>query len=290
MDSFGILGPSPENPLQNLLRACHDGDQETVATILSQNLVNLEQTDENGLTPLMCASLHDHKNCLSLLLEVPNIDVNYTNTRRQTALTIAIEHCSYTCAKELINNPRVDVNAPHPGITDQFLPRTPLIQAVLNGDKLMVSLLMASTQLDVNRLFGPDNDRKSALLCACSSPFFMSEILKTLITHEGIDLNQRDSRGNTPLLLLLLNGSGSYSRTRDVVKQLLEDPRLRIDDENAHGLTALETVVCDGNIQMARLLLEHGADPLLIKRDFEVLGHRMRELLYEYTSRPPVLK
>ena len=83
-----------------------------------------------------------------------------------------------------------------------------------------------------------------------SADYEMTEIF----IEKGVDINQSDNRGNTPLIV-----QADYNNNKDVVKLLLSEGA-DINARNEDGDSALIYVIKDGNVELARFLIKKGAD------------------------------
>ncbi|KAF0920068.1 hypothetical protein E2562_032758 [Oryza meyeriana var. granulata] len=149
--------------------------------------------------------------------------------------------------------------------------------AVTRGDDFLLHQLL-KRGLDPNE---SDNDGHTALHIAASKG---NEQCVRLLLEYGADPNARDSEGKVPLwealcekhaavVQLLVEGGADLSSgdtslyafiaVEESNTELLNDIIRYGGDVNRarrDGTTALHRAVCDGNVQMAELLLEHGAD------------------------------
>uniref|UniRef100_A0A0E0C5B3 Potassium channel n=1 Tax=Oryza meridionalis TaxID=40149 RepID=A0A0E0C5B3_9ORYZ len=149
--------------------------------------------------------------------------------------------------------------------------------AVTRGDDFLLHQLL-KRGMDPNE---SDNDGHTALHIAASKG---NEQCVRLLLEYGADPNARDSEGKVPLwealcekhaavVQLLVEGGADLSSgdtglyaciaVEESDTELLNDIIHYGGDVNRarrDGTTALHRAVCDGNVQMAELLLEHGAD------------------------------
>ncbi|AQK96969.1 Potassium channel AKT1 [Zea mays] len=149
--------------------------------------------------------------------------------------------------------------------------------AVNKGDDFMLHQLL-KRGLDPNE---SDNNGHTALHIAASKGD--EQCVKLLLEH-GADPNARDSEGKVPLwealcekqnpVVELLVQSGAGLSSGDVALYACvaveeNDPELleniiryggNVNSSMKDGTTPLHRAVCDGNVQMVELLLEHGAD------------------------------
>ena len=86
----------------------------------------------------------------------------------------------------------------------------------------------------------------------------LSELLK-----QGLDVDLRDAKGNTLLML------SSYHGKTEVVRMLLKSGAT-VDLRNEKGQTPLGGVAFKGYAEIATLLLDAGADPLAGQREGHV--------------------
>lgn len=78
------------------------------------------------------------------------------------------------------------------------------------------------------------------------------DIVKILLSHPDISVDERDNNNNTPLMVAVLNSS------IDVVKLLIKDGRSDVNASDWKGMTSLHYCARFGNVKILRILLSHG--------------------------------
>lgn len=84
-----------------------------------------------------------------------------------------------------------------------------------------------------------------------------SGLLELLLQCPGVDVNQPDSEGNTPLHFAAQAGQ------LEALNALLRQPDVQVDARNAQGFTPLMKAALQGRTKCARALLLAGASPTL---------------------------
>ena len=92
-------------------------------------------------------------------------------------------------------DPTIEGNVPKISVPDKKYKLTPLMLAVRDGHVEIVRVLLAHERVDVNQ--ARTRDGGTALLWACHTGHV--EIIKLLLAHDGIDVNQASTSGVTPL-------------------------------------------------------------------------------------------
>ncbi len=132
---------------------------------------------------------------------------------------------------------------------------TPLMYAVLGGDPRIVRLLLdRKVALDAKAENG-----WSAVMIAAAKGYV--DVLGMLL-DEGADPTLADVYRWTPLM------RAGFENRALVVRLLLADDRVDANRRGENGVTALHLAATQGHVEIARLLVEHGADPR-IKDNFE---------------------
>jgi ankyrin repeat protein len=132
---------------------------------------------------------------------------------------------------------------------------TPLMYAVLGGDPRIVRLLLDH---DVDLNARAENGWSAVMIAAAKG---YADVLEILL-DAGADPTLADVYSWTPLM------RAGFEKRASVVKRLLEDDRVDVNRRGENGVTVLHLAVSEGQVEIVRLLVEHGADPQ-IKDNFD---------------------
>jgi len=77
----------------------------------------------------------------------------------------------------------------------------------------------------------------------------------------GADPSIKDKKGSTPLHFAARRGND------EIVKVLLEHPKVKFDDRDSSGKTALHMACSEGQSRVCQLLLDKGADIKAVAAD-----------------------
>ncbi len=174
---------------------------------------------------------------------------------------------------ELLLQANADVNATNP------LGGTALMYACKAGDRASVNLLLThGSEVNANSI----NGWTPIMLAAVKGH---DDIIEMLL-QRGADPNSADIYGWTPLMR-------SVERNRPKsVRALLTSQATVVNARNEHGATALHYAVARGDVDMARWLVERGADMSAEDRAGRTpldmangRGHRAMEKFLEYRIR-----
>lgn len=207
-----------------------------IAKELIEAKAEINNSDDEGLTPVTIAAASGNKETIETLLEY-KASVDLRDNKGNTPLLQAMVKNHTGVVKQLIEakaNPNLSNNTY----------RTPLITAILKGNVLLVNSLLENKA----------NISNHSLLFAIAVGHL--EIVNSLIKAGAniSDLARNNDNGNTPLMLAV-----KYNHP-DILKVLLEasaDPNLR----NNYGSTALFMAINFNNIEMVKSLLHAKADP-----------------------------
>ena len=262
-----------------LMGACKVGTEaEKCVEILLQAGANSNQKDSQGNTPLMFASrsLFVSDKIIQLLFE-SGADVNAVNKRKETAIHIAIENLKFPHLTQLLMANFDNVNA-----ADQCGRTVIFKMCQFNLDiELLKSMLDKKADLTIRA-----NNNFTPLMAACEAKSGV-DVLKLLVDH-GESVNAINDCGFTPLMcacrrgkleqveFLLENGAQVNVETQSGKTALVvlcqsvrkSEERLRIAQSliskgakiNLTKWSPLLNAIITGDIELANVLIDHGAD------------------------------
>ncbi|EFX83083.1 hypothetical protein DAPPUDRAFT_240585 [Daphnia pulex] len=121
----------------------------------------------------------------------------------------------------------------------------------------LIDVVLESGKFDIN---GTDNVGSTPLHYAIMGANW--EINTRHLIGKGADPNIADKKGNTPLHL-----AASHAKAIETISLILENQQVDINHINKGGGTALHHAIIAQNVEMARRMLEKGADPTLRDND-----------------------
>jgi hypothetical protein len=135
------------------------------------------------------------------------------------------------------------------GIGSQYIKNSRFVEAAHDGDIYAIRGLLNDDEADIN---GKDRDGKTAIGWAAHKGH--AEIVKLLIDY-GADVNMQQNKGITPLMLAV---DQNHAEIATLLLNAGADPNAATTNR---GQTALMSVLMTpGRSQLAKLLLEHGAE------------------------------
>jgi ankyrin repeat protein len=220
--------------------------------LLERDPDSVNMVDDEGATALWYAVRSEKTDAIALLLEQPSINVNHRMTfgegwdeHQETPLIYAIHHGfgEYDVISLLIKHPDTDLTFPD---DDGTLP----IHLAIRAERTeIVQDMLERGGFDINA-DSPTGFGWTALHTAAH--WAAVEIIELLVAQEGIDVNRSTSSGETPLIRARYEGS---------IEALLAHPDVQVDRVDSDGRSALSHTAERGNLESARVLLEHGARP-----------------------------
>jgi ankyrin repeat protein len=155
-----------------------------------------------------------------------------------TALIEAIRNGHKEIVQLLLKHTDIDVNQ-NPSMT------TALIVASGIGQKEVVKLLLEHKDIDVNK----NTWETTALIEA--SEFGHKEVVKLLLEHKDIDVNKQARRGRTALWVASEKGH------QEIVQLVLGHKGMNVNQPNEYGETALMVASNKGHKEYVQFLLGH---------------------------------
>ncbi|ORX84066.1 ankyrin, partial [Anaeromyces robustus] len=124
--------------------------------------------------------------------------------------------------------------------------RTPLDMAILKFNQDLIDLFLAQDKLDINyRGLCGNTSLMTAVECGN-----IEAIKNSLLEREDLDVNIQNKNLSTPLMLAIQN---NY---KDIVKKLLNHPKININLKDSDGETALSVSLKHGFFYLSRLLIQ----------------------------------
>uniref|UniRef100_A0A1B6CRZ2 Uncharacterized protein n=1 Tax=Clastoptera arizonana TaxID=38151 RepID=A0A1B6CRZ2_9HEMI len=205
-----------------------------------------------------------------------------------------------------------------------YIGQTPLyICSAFNSYKTLC-FLVKQTFVNINSV---DDNLSSSLQIACEKGYF--KIVKKLIEF-GANLNAKDIAGFTPLHDAIINKNINISKylldqgadpmvkeddygfypfhyacrmnnlkfIQLLLKKMLEIKDFSINTVGFDGRSPLMLSISSKNIKIIQLLLDHGADPNIVDKEFKIALHiassvpilEIFQIIYQHTSEETILK
>jgi ankyrin repeat protein len=236
-----IFLPNEETPL--FLAAQH-GHLEIIQALLFKDGIDINRSNDQGLSPLSIASQCGHLEVVEALLLKDGIDINRPNDKGLTALSIASQKGHLEIVQALLLKDGININRP----CDQDA--TPLFMASQCGHLEIVQALLLKDGIDINR---PITKGYTPLSIASQNGHL--EIVQTLLLKDGIDINYPIIKGYTPLSI------ASQCGHLEIVQTLLLKDGIDINRPCDQGATPLFMASQCGHLEIVQaLLLKEGIE------------------------------
>jgi ankyrin repeat protein len=221
--------------------------------LLLEHGAPVNQASKSGFTPLMAAASRDRNaNLIRLLLE-KGADAQAADARHLTALTLSSTKGDVESMRLLIGA-GADVNIPGPmGV--------PPLGAAISANSLAAVRLLLDHGADAARLAMDDDAKvrhgplalKGLTTLMLAAPY-ASPAISAALLRAGAEVNARDIRGMTPLMLAVA------SETQDVqLVSLFLKSGARVNEQSKTGETALDWALKFGNPSVITALKDAGA-------------------------------
>lgn len=238
------------SPLHNAVKV----EREDIVRLLLQYGADPCLRKRNGATPFIVAGIVGHVGLLKLLLSKGS-QVNECDHHGFTAFMEAAWYGKVEALRFLYEN-GAEVNLGRETMEDQKKLKkggaTALMDAAKRGHVEVLKILLDEMGADVNAC---DNMGRNALIHALSNlkkSDVVMNITRILLAH-GANVNGRGEEGKTPLILAVEHDH------LNVVKMLLEQEHIEINDTDREGKTALLWAVELQLMEIAELLCNKGA-------------------------------
>jgi ankyrin repeat protein len=144
------------------------------------------------------------------LIKTGSVDVNNLLPNNEYPLIMAIDGNNYMLTELLIN---------WGAFVDGYGDIIPVFHAVNQKDKRIIDVLL-SNKAEINAI----NSKNQNLLFSCKDGEFIKALIK-----KGLNVNQQDSLGNTPLIVAINNGNV------EVIQALLNNYKTKVHLKNVEG-------------------------------------------------------
>jgi ankyrin repeat protein len=269
--TIGLLAIASRGIGASLIEAATNGwDKRVVEELIASGGVDLNESDTDGSTALINSILNRYEDIAELLIE-KGADVNKVGYQENSALKSASRSGYLRLAALLIEK---GANVNH---VDKSK-RTALMEAAMNGHSEIAELLISrGANMDI-----VDFQDRSALMLAILGGH--ADVAKLLI-RKGANVNLADKvSGRTALMFTIQGGKFAIAKTllqsafskysrddkilerdvnpifRELVKLLIEHGAKVDQVEDRGGRSPLNHAIEAGYTEIARMLIESGAD------------------------------
>lgn len=193
-----------------------------------------------GMTPVGLAIEHGYLDVFQQLVSIPLTDLRFRARNGRNYLMMAVTFNRLEIFSALLNSRLIDVNA-----VDKDGCTALALASNKTGNEAILRALLAAPGVNKN---APNTKGQT--------PFFLALLYRNLtavsilLTDLGVEINDADSNGTTPLSLVASNGN------EGLVASILSSGRIvNLDSRDLQGLTCLDSAVRGGHLGVVRLLL-----------------------------------
>jgi len=263
----------PTDAKNAALQLAVEKNRVKIARALIDSGANINVQDENGITPLMAATLLNYPKMVEMLL-ISNANNRIEDNNGDTALIHSIRVNNMECFNILSGTyPEIDerkargkalfiamklgrIEMAKILVNDQLNPKGDIAKALIlaaRKEYIDVIKLLTEKGADVN---ATNSCGYTALMEACNCG--RTDIVKFLI-GEGANVNAYQECGNTALMFVIDNKNLGEEDCMNLVKLLIEYGA-NVNVRNKIGETALIQALKKRRFATAKLLLNNGAD------------------------------
>jgi ankyrin repeat protein len=186
-----LLGGDPSKSTIDghpLFVAIYRGHQAMVKRLLDTGM-NINMTDEYGVTQLICATSRGHNAAMvKMIVETESVNVDSEDSYKRTALSYAAPRGKTEMVEILLHTGKVNRKS-----RDSY-GRTPLHHAAFNGHRAVVEKMLGIEPLGTDL---KDEGGQTPLSLAASGGRL--EVIEIFLKFGYTDLDSKDANGRTPL-------------------------------------------------------------------------------------------
>ena len=220
---------SEDGEESGLTVAADKGYLQLLEFLLNQPKINVNIKVKHPLygqwTPLIFACRHGEPEIVRRLVQVPGLETDHQDSNGSKAQHYAAEY-SAECVRALADmNTTVNWN-----IKNKY-GETPLFDAIIDGNTEAVRIIASQPGID----FSIKNNGGTSL-AECAVRFGNVETLKILVEAKQINWNEVDQFGHTPLMMTL---KGNTKRNKEMFEVLVSHPEVDLNIRDSDGETVL---------------------------------------------------
>lgn len=227
--------------------AAYSKDVKTVETLLAFDKSIIDQTDDNGHSPINVAAMYGQVDIVQLLIK-EGANFNEPNERGFTTLYYACCDNQIEIVKVLLQQDNIIINWP---IKDYGA--NPINVAASLGFSEIVELLIEKIKVTKEPLLSADH----ALLFACQQDQKLQ--INDYLLSNGFSIHKADVSGMTPLIYAV-----TEQQKGAVIWALQNGADVNQGDKNDN--TPLHYACTKGFLEIAKILLERGSDCSLFNK------------------------
>ncbi|XP_071086322.1 ankyrin-3-like, partial [Haliotis cracherodii] len=274
---------------ENILhQACRGGDIETVREVLAQDKLDINSSSKNGETPVMMAARAGYVELVDFLVK-KGADMSLVNSGGDNILHQACRGGDIETVKTVLAQDKLDINSRSKN------GETPVMMAARAGYVELVDLLVKKGG-DMSLV---NNSGDNILHQACRGGD--EGTVKRVLAQDKVDINSRDKRGWTPVVVAALarhgelvdflvkkgadmssvNNSGDNILHQacsggdvEIVKRILALEKVDINSRDQNGETPVMMAARDGHVQLVEVLVKKGADMSLVNNGGDNILHQ----------------
>lgn len=238
-------------PLNDQATALHmvarTGNLEILDFLLAQDGIELNPVNADGFTPLHTAVAENQADAVARLLGKTGVQVDAALPGGATALFLAVQKNNVQVAQQLlIRGAGINVRTADGNAVLHF--------AADSGNLAILELLLDPVhQLARSAIHLPNEAGATPLRLAINAK--NATAAELLLKQPGLDPNGVDALGMTPLHQAILNNDVPC------IELLLAHKKIKVNKSTAPGnLTPFHVAIEGQQLEIARLLLDHGAD------------------------------